>query len=258
MNTKRKAVGIAGKAVALLTALLMLAGAAPAQAATESDGVTASEHAKIQRLVFLNEGTTYEGMLADLQSAADAAGVSFDEVLDSAAMEAEAANSDYQRTRRLSSSSSSSGGDSTKHLNTARYVGDVFYGPNSLAGVHHGHTGIYSTKITIIHAPGGGSPSEEKPISQVYVATPIQLMSVSTTSSKRGDAVAKARGYVGRPYNNNFAVNRNEGKSMNCSQLVWAAYYYGASIDLDYNGGFGVYPSDILNSSLTHTYEYIN
>lgn len=44
---------------------------------------------------------------------------------------------------------------------------------------------------------------------------------------------------------------RSENDAFNCSELVWKAYKKNAGIDLDSNGGQGVYPNDIYNSSYT-------
>ena len=60
------------------------------------------------------------------------------------------------------------------------------------------------------------------------------------------------RGYS---YNLNFAFNKSKNPWMlNCSQLVWYAYKYGAGVDIDSNGGPGVYPHDIVEGPLAHTY----
>ncbi|MBM7051690.1 YiiX/YebB-like N1pC/P60 family cysteine hydrolase [Rothia sp. ZJ1223] len=62
---------------------------------------------------------------------------------------------------------------------------------------------------------------------------------------------------VGKPYNGVFFNNKKINASKyNCSQLVWAAYKSNdPNVDLDANGGPGVYPSDIANSSWTTWYE---
>ncbi len=60
---------------------------------------------------------------------------------------------------------------------------------------------------------------------------------------------------LNKPYNIYFATNKKPyGKKMNCSQLVWAAYKNSAKVDLDGNGGPGVYPKDIVKSSKTKTW----
>ncbi len=67
-----------------------------------------------------------------------------------------------------------------------------------------------------------------------------------------------AMGQVNKPYNWNF-FNKNADDSTYCSQLVWNAYRQTSrpsprpewrNIDLDSNGGWIVYPSDILNHPL--------
>jgi hypothetical protein len=51
-----------------------------------------------------------------------------------------------------------------------------------------------------------------------------------------------------------FAANKITMSKLNCSSLVWRAYKH-VNIDLDSNGGPGVYPADIRNSRFTSTYE---
>lgn len=91
------------------------------------------------------------------------------------------------------------------------------------------------------------------------------ILSVNTTSSKKSSAAAWPEENIpeGTPYDfdplDNKADYYNAGKdnvkseldALNCSELVWRAYKKGASIDLDGNGGLGVYPNDILASSKT-------
>ncbi|HEX7739274.1 MAG TPA: hypothetical protein VF426_06475, partial [Marmoricola sp.] len=68
---------------------------------------------------------------------------------------------------------------------------------------------------------------------------------------------------VGLPYNSNFTDNKQEYPTkVNCSGLVWNAYYYGTGhqINLDSNHisyAPGVYPYDIKFSKYTHTYRTV-
>jgi hypothetical protein len=43
----------------------------------------------------------------------------------------------------------------------------------------------------------------------------------------------------------------------NCSKLVWGAYLLKAGLDIDKNGGAGVYPRDMRDSGHTVTYKTI-
>lgn len=69
------------------------------------------------------------------------------------------------------------------------------------------------------------------------------------------DAAMFANGHTGSYYDINFLNNKNgEYEELNCSELVWAAYYE-AGIDLDSDGGIGVYPNDIFESEYLEVVE---
>ncbi|MBP3222386.1 MAG: hypothetical protein J6M18_00455 [Actinomycetaceae bacterium] len=71
----------------------------------------------------------------------------------------------------------------------------------------------------------------------------------SLIQANRNKAANRAKTYVGRAYNlKGFAFNKTANGKMNCSQLVWAAYKTATGIDLDGDGGHGVYPRDIKKS----------
>ena len=80
-------------------------------------------------------------------------------------------------------------------------------------------------------------------------------MDVKTSQTKRNKAGSYAYNKLrGKKYSANFAVNKKTGSAkMNCSQLVWAAYKASVKIDLDGNGGLGVYPYNTrIRSTRTH------
>ena len=53
-----------------------------------------------------------------------------------------------------------------------------------------------------------------------------------------------------------FANKSVHSDNYNCSQLVWASYKNADSnIDLDADGGPGVYPKDIADSPMAYEYE---
>lgn len=111
------------------------------------------------------------------------------------------------------------------------------------------------TTNDVVDAQGGSHNSGRRSHNSVKVAKGGGLLEVKTTQAKRDKAANKALSYVGRPYNYDFAFNKREGSKMNCSQLVWAAYNYGAGIDL--SSGWAapaVYPWDIKNSGWTSFY----
>lgn len=119
---------------------------------------------------------------------------------------------------------------------------------------------------TIVHALTLLHPAVPQRVQYVSGSDPNrrlynpQLMEVKTDDSTRQLAVQYAHTRIGSGYNKNFAFNRRDWKygevgTYNCSQLVWAAYMNasGGEIDLDADGGWGVWPKDIRDSSwVTH------
>lgn len=141
-------------------------------------------------------------------------------------------------------------------MKNSTYKGDVFYSPSSTLGgmVTFGHSGIYSEKDTIVEAPGSQYKVRSAKATGVKVISGAKVQYVNTSQANRNKAADLSKTFVGRAYNVNFALNKTKNGNMNCSQVVWVSYKDGAGIDLDSNGGPGVYPSDIRDSKLTITY----
>ncbi len=87
----------------------------------------------------------------------------------------------------------------------------------------------------------------------------IEKMEIKTSIGSQNKAADYAvANLIGKPYNSNFAWNKGSNIDvLNCSEFVWKAYKRAVNIDLDNDGGLGVYPLDIRNSPLTLTYEIV-
>ncbi len=156
-------------------------------------------------------------------------------------------------------------------LPTPRGPGDIFYSEAATARVAHGHNGIF---VSLTHSVEALNP--EKGVREVdntadggrKMRSP-QMMWVNTSSGVRSKAVEFARSRVGFPYNKNFLANKDINGSdggntvgYNCSSLVWASFKWasvnapdwGQEIDLDGDGGWGVYPRDIRKSTWVTKY----
>lgn len=153
--------------------------------------------------------------------------------------------------------SSSGGGTRNTLLGYSARMGDLFVSPAATGFVQHGHTGIYYSTKVIVEAPGQGLNSRSVSAATYKVGKGAVKQYVRTTTTLRNRAASHAFNHLrGRPYNLNFAFNKStNGAKMNCSQLVWAAYKAASNIDLDGNGGPGVYPYNIRDSSKTTTYK---
>lgn len=101
---------------------------------------------------------------------------------------------------------------------------------------------------------------ESQFVTVVQNETDIYIVSSATNSQKLGAADwARELALLSRPYNDAFWANKSceTTDNYNCSQLVWCAYNAITTINLDYNGGFGVYPNDITSSNnLTYATTY--
>lgn len=247
----RRLLAIAG-GVALV--LSCLGGASAANAAPPSTE---------EQLLQLNPGVTR----SELQQAADAqrkgTGKSRDsyyaQVLKEARASAARANGGATHGAGLIAHSSGGSIKRTLNLGAAREAGDLFVAPAATGFVKHGHTGIFSSKSTFVHAPGLNKKSGTVRAATFKVSKNTFKMEVRTTSKKRKAAGKYAFDKLrSKAYNPNFAINRNPtGRDMNCSQLVWAAYKQAAKIDIDFNKGQGVYPYDFVLSKLTKTYKIL-
>ena len=143
-----------------------------------------------------------------------------------------------------------------KTVGNGRNKGDIFHSYAQTAAYKHNHVGIYYTTKTIVEAPGSGSKSKSVTASTLKKCGPIYKMYVDTKQANRDKAANHAYNkFRDLPYDSNFADNKNgsNGK-LNCSELVWKAYKHGANIDLDSNGGFGVYPNNIKDHKSTVVY----
>jgi hypothetical protein len=66
---------------------------------------------------------------------------------------------------------------------------------------------------------------------------------------KRVSARNYCRVQKGEPYN--ILSSKSDQSRWYCSKLCWSSYRYTASIDLDADGGYWVWPIDLLNDSQT-------
>ncbi|MDR1791005.1 MAG: hypothetical protein LBR20_05030 [Propionibacteriaceae bacterium] len=239
---------------AMATGLALASGiTAPAFAHdTSADNADPVDATTINALVKHNPGSDADEITQIVEQMAQKSDSSAQEVANQMLAEAEAS------AKAASGSRLRSSGGGTVTLANANQIGDIFISPASTLFIEHGHTGIYYAKSSIVEAPGLNQKSRAIGAGKVKVGKGTVLQYVrgiqSVDAAKAGKyAYDKLRN---KPYNTHFASNKDaSGSSMNCSQLVWAAYKKALSIDLDGNGGSGVYPYDIKGSSRTATYK---
>jgi hypothetical protein len=75
------------------------------------------------------------------------------------------------------------------------------------------------------------------------------LYVIGQTSTRRTVARAWAYSQMGKPYN--LLAAKTDLRSFYCSKLAWAAWRYTAGVDLDADGGYWVWPIDLVKSPHT-------
>jgi uncharacterized protein YycO len=139
-------------------------------------------------------------------------------------------------------------------VGNARYKGDIFHSYAKTV-VPHNHVGIFYTTRTVVEAPGPGSLSQARTASTLNKCGPVYKMYVKAQQGTRNEAANYAYNALrGKSYDLDFAGNKINGAGrLNCSELVWRAYK-AADIELDSNGGPGVYPDNIKDDGSTVIY----
>lgn len=132
--------------------------------------------------------------------------------------------------------------------------GDVFFETASTIGIPHGHVGIYYTPDFIVESvPSTGVRKVKLIDKRVDSGSKILTLKKEYASSAARSAAADwANTRIGEKYSYNFATNRLTSCSgdKNCSKLVWCSFKEKVNIDIDQDGGLGVYPIDIRDSSM--------
>lgn len=131
--------------------------------------------------------------------------------------------------------------------------GNFYYTPSQTAYLDHGHVGMYFSSTTIVESvPSAGVRTISTTARKVDSSGAV-VKSVTTSTTNRNNAANWANTQVGQSYSYNFATNRSTSHTgaKNCSKLIWSAYKLNGSLDLDVDGGLGVYPRDVRDAKGT-------
>jgi hypothetical protein len=115
------------------------------------------------------------------------------------------------------------------------------------------YTGLYSYAVWSANTtPRNGVQREACIKYRTYdVAYAVWMPAVSGFGSR---ARYYARAQSGEPYN--IGSSKTNQSSWYCSKLAWAAWRYTAGIDLDGDGGYWVWPVDLLGSKWASIFGY--
>lgn len=74
----------------------------------------------------------------------------------------------------------------------------------------------------------------------------------SVSALQRYRALLYSRSHLGQPYN--ILASKSNQYEWYCSKLAWASYRYITGIDLDADGGYWVWPVDLINDPQTSVF----
>lgn len=225
-------------------------------------GIKTNASVVTDEILSLMPGITIEELNQSIKETALSSGKSEDEVSVQILSELKVQEDLTKEERASLTTRSSSGGSSssTYTLGSAKYNGDIFYEPASTFSVQHGHVGMYWTSDVVVESmPDDGTINGVRSVNRTNkkVESGSKIFTLSGVSaSTQNDASNWAYSRIGDKYSYNFVTNRSTSHygDKNCSKLVWSSYMLKADLDLDSDGGLGVYPKDILRHSKSSIY----
>ncbi|MDO4822156.1 MAG: YiiX/YebB-like N1pC/P60 family cysteine hydrolase [Rothia sp. (in: high G+C Gram-positive bacteria)] len=228
-----------------------------------SSGTTvASGQSIYEELATYNPGSTAEDMRLAVEDIAQRTGKSSEQVaqenLEVAKASAEKAEENGYRGDTVFRSAK----EGLVYVGKAENIGDFFIAPSNITripGVNHGHNALYVDTDILVEAPGLNRLSREVKVDDYKLPSGIEKYRVNTSQENRDAAARHAKeNFIDKPYDIGFLNNKENGRQhLNCSELVWAAYFETSGIDLDSDGGTGVYPYDFQSSEHVTLYEEI-
>jgi uncharacterized protein YycO len=205
----------------------------------------------LNEIVELQPDVSADDLLVDVEALAENMGVSKEEILEQMYNELKENDEAGIAEAEVVNALGSSGG--TVSVGTSS-KGNFFYTASYTAYLNHGHVGLYYSPSTIVESVPNTGVRTISTTNRLVDKGAAMVKSVNTTLTNKTNAANWAYSRVGvDPYSYNFANNRNTAHTgaKNCSKLIWSAYMLKGGLDLDVNGGWGVYPRDVRDDRKT-------
>lgn len=228
----------------------------------------ADTDSRLQEVLAVNPGLTMEQLEQSVTEVAAQQKISKDAAIDLFYKDSANARAVQKQAAPTARSGGGEAGTAVK-LGCAA-AGYFTYSYATNYNVRHWHNTLFTAACAAVHMPGG-SISNIRRITDSYTGLkthssyPAHLRRVIGASINMNDRAGQFginRRNANVQYNSNFVTNRSAGiwqTHYNCSSLVWAAWMYASTsnVDIDGNGGLGVYPEDIWKSSKTVLSRYL-
>lgn len=212
-----------------------------------------STNTGLSGILKLQPDISKQELLSDVQTIAANTGQSEQSVIDQIYTELKNDEAKGLKEKAASSEVTAYGGSGGTKSVGASTKGNFYYTPSQTAYLNHGHVGMYYTSTTIVESVPSAGVRTISTAARKVDSSGAMVKSVKTTTANRNNAANWTKSQVGQSYSYNFATNRQTGHSgaKNCSKLIWSAYKLNGSLDLDVDGGLGVYPRDVRDAKIT-------
>ncbi|MBA4538367.1 hypothetical protein H1Z61_14810 [Bacillus aquiflavi] len=241
------------KKLAFLLSLLLIV--VPTQGFAQSSSDNHVSKDQIDKILSIYQNVSKQEIMKEINQTSKALGISKGKVADQMYSELKEQQDLAAKEEPIRIASPGSGGTTVIDSSTK---GNIFYETAATALIEHGHVGMYYTADTLVESvPSYGVRSLNR--SNKKVGEGARIMTVSnTTSTEKNSSANWAYNRIGESYSYNFATNRLTSCTgdKNCSKLVWCAWKNVTGLDLDSNGGLGVYPKDIRDHSRVTAIKY--
>ncbi|MER2263049.1 MAG: hypothetical protein ABS934_13640 [Psychrobacillus sp.] len=214
---------------------------------TSFTGASANSYSYLDEISSLQPDVSTEEMMASVQEIAKNTGETEEQILEQIYKELKTDQAQGLAEAKSNHTQGASGGTVSVGNSTK---GNFYYTPSQTAYLDHGHVGLYYTSTTIVESVPSTGVRTISTTARKVDSSGALVKSVSTTSTNRNNAANWAYTQVGQSYSYNFATNRSTGHNgaKNCSKLIWSAYKLNGNLDLDDDGGLGVYPRDVRDA----------
>lgn len=219
-------------------------------ASTSFSGASANSFSYVDEILTLQPDVSSNELMSSVEEIAKNTGETEQQILEQIYKELKNDQAQGLAEAKSNQTSGDSGGTVSVGNSTK---GNFYYTPSQTAYLDHGHVGLYYTSTTIVESVPSAGVRTISTTARKVDSSGALVKSVSTTTTNRNNAANWAYSQVGQSYSYNFATNRSTGHNgaKNCSKLIWSAYKLNGNLDLDDDGGLGVYPRDVRDAPST-------
>lgn len=233
---------------------------------------------RVEEILAVNPGVSVEEFGKSVSEYAASQGITEEQAVSILYADSSEARAVHGSTAQAMATNSG-GANATRVRLGCAAAGYFTYSFSETLTVKHGHNTLFIGRCEAVHMPGRDIPNIRRITSaytglRTHPSYPAHLRRVNGASINMNDRAGQFgvnRLNANVRYEPDFTFNKHPNwplaspdsqvwkTTYNCSSLVWAAWMYASTynVDLDRNGGPGVYPEDLWKSPHTVLSRYL-